>query len=55
MIRTFDDKLIRMDISKYSNDRLFYKNLWLKKYNINVTKNTKNDLKKKIKAKMQIK
>ena len=54
MIRTFDDKLIRMDISKYNNDKLFYKHLWLNKYNININKITKDDL-KKIKAKMQIK
>ena len=52
MIRTFDGKLIKLDISKYHNDKSFYKNLWLKKYNIHIGKHTKEDLKKNIKAKL---
>jgi hypothetical protein len=50
MIRNFDGKLEKINISKYCNDELFYKNLWLKKYNFHIGKKTKEDLKNKIKS-----
>ena len=52
MIRTFQDKFEKIDISKYSNDEKFYKNLWLKKYNIHVDKKTKEQLKNELKDKI---
>ena len=52
MIRTYDDKLINFDIAKYNTDEKYYKNLWLKKYNIHIDKQTSKDIKKIIKAKL---
>jgi len=52
MIRTFNDRIIRFDITKYNTDQEFYKNLWLKKYNIHIGKQTTRDIKKIIKAKL---
>ena len=52
MIRTFNDRIIRFDITKYNTDQEFYKNLWLKKYNIHIGKQTTKDIKKIIKAKL---
>ena len=52
MIRTYDDKLINFDIAKYNTDEKYYKNLWLKKYNIHIGKQTSKDIKKIIKAKL---
>ena len=50
MIRTFNDKIIKFDITKYNTDQEYYKNLWLKKYNLNVGKQTNKDIKNVIKA-----
>ena len=50
MIRAYSGKLIKFDITKYNTDEQYYKNLWLKKYNIHVGKKTKEDLKNKIKS-----
>ena len=50
MIRTFNDKLIKVDITKYHTDEDYYKNLWLNKYNIHIDKQTNKDVKNKIKA-----
>ncbi len=50
MIRSHNDKLIKFDITKYNTDEQYYKNLWLKKYNIHIGKQTNKDIKKKIKA-----
>jgi hypothetical protein len=50
MIRAYSGKLIKFDITKYNTDEQYYKNLWLKKYNIHVGKQTNKDIKKKIKA-----
>ena len=50
MIRTFNDKMIKFDITKYNTDQEYYKNLWLKKYNIHIGKKTTRDVKNIIKA-----
>ena len=50
MIRTFNDRIIKFDITKYNTDQEYYKNLWLKKYNINIGKQTNKDIKNIIKA-----
>ena len=50
MIRSHNDKLIKFDITKYNTDEQYYKNLWLKKYNLNVGKQTNKDIKNVIKA-----
>jgi len=52
MIRTYDDKLIKFDVTKYKTDEQFYKNLWLNKYNIHIGKQTTKKIKSVIKAKL---
>ena len=52
MIRTFNDKLMRFEITKYNSDQEYYKNLWLKKYNLHIGKQSTKDIKELIKAKM---
>ena len=50
MIRTHNDKLKKMEMAKYKTDALYYKKLWILKYNLNIGKTSEIDLKKKIKA-----
>tara|TARA_B100000795_G_scaffold267496_1_gene252433 strand:+ start:7317 stop:7493 length:177 start_codon:yes stop_codon:yes gene_type:complete len=52
MIRTFCDNLEKISITKYPTDEIFYKNLWLKKYNIQIDKHSTKNIKETIKAKV---
>jgi hypothetical protein len=50
MIRTFNDKLIKIDSTKYNKESDYYKNLWLLKYNITEFKETPKCVKNKLKS-----
>tara|TARA_B100001093_G_scaffold519151_1_gene606830 strand:- start:744 stop:920 length:177 start_codon:yes stop_codon:yes gene_type:complete len=50
MIRTYNDKLIKIDSTKYNKDSDYYKSLWLLKYNITDFKETPKCVKNKLKA-----
>lgn len=50
MIRTFQDKLVKIESTKYNKDSDYYKDLWLMKYNITDFKETPKCVKKKLKA-----
>jgi hypothetical protein len=52
MIRTYCDNLEKIHITKYTTDEIFYKNLWFKKYNIQIDKHSKKNIKECIKAKL---
>jgi hypothetical protein len=50
MIRTYYDNLEKITITKYPTDEIFYKNLWFKKYNIQIDKHSTKNIKESIKA-----
>ena len=50
MIRTFNDKLIKIDSTKYNKESDYYKNLWLLKYNITEFIETPKCVKNKLKS-----
>lgn len=52
MLRTHNDKLMKIDMAKYKTDALYYKSLWILKYNLNIDKTSDIELKNKLKAKL---
>ena len=52
MLRTHNDKLMKIDMAKYKTDALYYKSVWILKYNLNIDKTSDIELKNKLKAKL---